>query len=104
MGLGTECDMAVVFASTAPERKSWGVTAFIIERGAPGFIPGPEQQKMGLKTLLMGEMRFENRTIPEHRRLGPEGSGASIFQATMDLERSFLFATQVGVMQRHCKR
>ncbi len=100
VGMGPCCDVALVFASTAPEKKSWGLSVFLVEKEDKGLQQGPEQKKIGLTTLPMGEMHFHDCVIPASRRLGPEGAGASIFQATMDWERSFLFATQVGAMER----
>lgn len=100
IGMATGCDIALVFASTAPERKSWGLSVFIVEAGDAGFTRGPEQHKIGLKTLPFGEMSFKDCWIPEDRRLGPEGAGAQIFQATLDWERAFILAPHVGAMQR----
>jgi alkylation response protein AidB-like acyl-CoA dehydrogenase len=48
----------------------------------------------------MGELQFDDCWIPEDRRIGPEGAGASIFQSTMVWERSFIFSSHVGAMQR----
>jgi len=100
IGMGPECDIALVFASTAPERKSWGVSVFILEAGDIGFTRGPAQKKMGRNTLPFGEMSFQECWIPENRRLGPEGAGAQIFQATLDWERAFILAPHVGAMRR----
>ena len=100
IGMGPVCDVAIVFASTKPEHGSWGITAFLVEAGDAGFIRAPAQSKMGLTTLPMGPMQFEDCYIPEDRRLGPEGAGARIFQATLDWERSFILASHLGAMIR----
>ncbi len=100
IGMAPVCDVALVFASTAPERGSWGISAFILEAGDEGFTRGEPQSKIGLKTLPMGPMQFEKCFVPEERRLGPEGAGAQIFQATLDWERAFLLAPHVGAMAR----
>ena len=100
VGMGPDCDLALVFASTAPERKAWGVSVFVVQSSDPGFIRGDTQTKTGLKTLPMGQLVFDNCFVPTDRRLGPEGAGARIFQATLDWERAFILASHVGAMER----
>lgn len=100
IGMAPVCDVVLVFAMTAPEHGAWGVSAFLVEQGDPGFVQGASVAKHGLTTLPFGSLRFENCEIPEDRRLGPEGAGARIFQAVMDWERSFILAPHVGAMRR----
>ncbi len=100
VGMAPVCDLAIVFASTAPEKKSWGVSAFIVEATDKGFERRGAQAKAGLKTLPMGQLAFQDCWIPEDRRIGPEGSGAQLFQAVLDWERAFILAPHVGAMSR----
>ncbi len=100
IGMGPDCDVALVFASTAPDRKSWGLSVFIVEAKDEGFQRGALQGKIGLTTLPMGTLAFSDCWIPESRRLGPDGAGARIFQTTLDWERAFILATHVGAMER----
>jgi alkylation response protein AidB-like acyl-CoA dehydrogenase len=100
IGMATACDVALVFASTAPDRGSWGISAFLVERSDVGFEQGPVEAKHGLTTLPFGSMRFQDCHVPKDRLLGSEGSGARIFQTVMDWERSFILATHVGAMRR----
>ncbi|MCH2076373.1 MAG: acyl-CoA dehydrogenase family protein [Rhodobacteraceae bacterium] len=100
IGMGPCFDMALVFASTAPEKKAWGISVFLVQADDVGLTRGPVQEKLGLKTLPMGKVSFENCVIPDDRRLGPEGAGARIFQATLDWERAFILAAHVGAMAR----
>jgi alkylation response protein AidB-like acyl-CoA dehydrogenase len=100
VGMASVCDVAVVFAKTAPDKGAWGISAFIVEKGDAGFSRGPEQPKMGLRSVPMGELHFKECWIPEDRRLGAEGAGNSLFQSTMEWERSFIFASHVGSMRR----
>jgi alkylation response protein AidB-like acyl-CoA dehydrogenase len=93
-------DMAVVFATTDPGRKMWGLTAFVVDRGTPGFSVSRDIEKMGLRTSPMGELIFEECFIPEENRLGPEGAGARIFNSSMEWERSCILASHVGAMER----
>lgn len=100
VGLGPSCDLALVFASTAPDRGSWGISAFLIDAGMDGFVRLPPQQKMGLRTTPMGEFVFDNCAIPTEARLGREGAGLAIFQHIMEWERSFILTSHVGSMRR----
>ena len=100
VGLGPSCDLALVFASTAPDRGSWGISAFLVDAETDGFIRRPPQQKMGLRTTPMGELVFQNCAIPESARLGREGAGLSIFHHMMEWERSFILTSHVGSMHR----
>ena len=100
IGLGPACDLALVFATVDPDKGRWGLCAFLVEAGDAGFERGPAQDKMGLRTTPMGEIRLNDCWISEDRRLGDEGAGASIFQHSMEWERSFIFASHVGSMAR----
>lgn len=95
-----QADLAVVFATTNPERKMFGVTAFIIEKGTPGFRLGSNMHKMGLRSSPMGELVMEDCFVPVENRLGPEGTGAKIFNHSMEWERSGILASHIGAMER----
>jgi len=100
VGMGPACDLALVFANTAPEHGAWGVSAFLVEAGDPGFTRGPAEEKMGLRSVPLGALSLEDCWVPEDRRLGPPGAGMSIFQHTMEWERCFVFSGHVGAMAR----
>ena len=93
-------DLALVFAMTAPERGSWGVTAFLIEKGTPGFSAGKQIEKMGLRTSPMGELLLQDCFVPDTARLGHEGAGATIFNSSMEWERACILGSHVGAMDR----
>jgi alkylation response protein AidB-like acyl-CoA dehydrogenase len=93
-------DMAVVFATVNPERKAWGVTAFLVDKGTPGFSVSRDIEKMGLRTSPMGELVFQDCFLPEENRLGPEGAGTQIFHNSMEWERSCILASHIGAMER----
>lgn len=93
-------DMALVFAATNPEMGNWGNTAFIVERGMDGFSTTPVAEKMGLRTTPFSNLIFEECFVPECQRLGPEGGAVSIFSKAMESERSYIFASQIGRMER----
>lgn len=92
-------DLAIVFASTDPDKGSWGISAFLVERETPGFAVGRPIEKMGLRTALMGELILNDCYIPDANRLGPEGSGAQIFASSMEWERCCILATHIGAME-----
>jgi alkylation response protein AidB-like acyl-CoA dehydrogenase len=94
------CDLAVVFATVDSGKKMWGVTGFVVERGAPGFTVGGQLDKMGLRTSPMGELIFQDCFIAAENRIGPEGAGARIFNDSMEWERSCILASHIGAMQR----
>lgn len=93
-------DVSVVFASTDPDAGKWGISAFIVETGTEGFERGPARDKMGLKTSPFGELYLSDCFVPESNRLGPEGAGVSIFAKSMESERGYILASQLGAMAR----
>lgn len=94
------CDMAVVFATVDPDKGRWGVTAFLVEKGTPGFSISRDLDKMGLRTSPMGELVFQDCFLPAGNRLASEGAGASIFNSSMEWERSCILASHIGAMER----
>jgi alkylation response protein AidB-like acyl-CoA dehydrogenase len=93
-------DLALVFASTDPEKGRWGLSVFVVERGAEGFSTTPAHDKMGMRTTPMGDMIFEDCFVAEDQRVGPEGVGVSLFATAMQAERGYLFASSVGRLER----
>jgi alkylation response protein AidB-like acyl-CoA dehydrogenase len=93
-------DLTVVFASVDLSKGAAGVTAFIVEKGAPGMSVSRALDKMGLRTSPMGELVFEDCEVPAENLLGRHGGGAAIFTTSMEWERICIQASQVGVMER----
>ncbi len=93
-------DFAVVFASTNPDAGRWGISAFIVEDGMPGFERTRGRAKMGLRTSPFGEIFLDDCFVPESNRLGPEGVGISMFSRAMEAERGYILSSQLGAMQR----
>ena len=100
IGLAPVADLSLVFASTAPDKGRWGLSAFLVEKDTPGLTRSEAKQKMGLTSSPLGDLVMENCRVPEANRLGPEGAGLSIFNHSMQWERSFIFASHVGSMAR----
>jgi acyl-CoA dehydrogenase len=91
-------DFYVVFASTDPEKKAKGVSAFVVAASAPGMVV-KEKIEM-LSPHPMGVIEFDNCIVEEHALLGKEGDGLSIAFATLDLLRCTVGAAAVGLAQR----
>jgi alkylation response protein AidB-like acyl-CoA dehydrogenase len=93
-------DMALVFATVDPAKGIGGVTAFLVDKGTPGFRVSRNIEKMGLRTSPMGELILEDCLLPVESRLGPEGAGPAIFNSSMEWERSCILGSHVGAMER----
>ncbi|MEM8499384.1 MAG: acyl-CoA dehydrogenase family protein [Pseudomonadota bacterium] len=99
ISLGTVANDAIVFASTDLARKQWGITAFYVDLTSNG-VTRTEIPKAGLRSTPMAEIEFKDCYVSEDRMLGKPGSGAAIFEESQQWERSFVWASQIGVMQR----
>lgn len=98
--LGPIADIAVVFANANPKMGKWGITGFIVEKGMKGFTQGPNKSKMGLRTVPIGDLIFEDCFVPEENRLGKEGAGWAITSHTLEYDRCCILASQLGAMER----
>jgi alkylation response protein AidB-like acyl-CoA dehydrogenase len=96
---GPIADFAIIFASSDPTKGKWGISVFIVERGMPGFQQLPVQEKMGLRTVPIGQFIFENCFVPTENRIGAEGAGGSIFNNSQEYERACILASQIGAME-----
>jgi acyl-CoA dehydrogenase len=88
----------VVFASTDPEKKGKGISAFIVEAGAPGFFL--KEKTALLSPHPIGVLALEDCFVPETQRLGAEGDGLKIAYRTLDVLRCTVGAAAVGLAQR----
>jgi hypothetical protein len=93
-------DVFLVFATVDPALGAQGVTAFLVDTGTPGLAVGAPVDKLGLRTSPMAPVHLDTCEVSEDQRLGREGGGAVIFHRTMDRERIFILASQVGTMAR----
>ncbi len=98
--LGPEADVALVFANVNPKMGKWGVTGFIVEKGSPGFTQSSNKAKMGLRTVPIGNLYFEDCFVPEENRLGKEGGGWAITTYSLEYDRCSILASQLGAMDR----
>lgn len=97
---GPLADVALVFATLDPALGKWGVTAFLVDKQMAGFEGGEVRQKMGLRTVPIGDLRFNNCFVPEENRLGSEGAGVSLSTSLLEWERCCILASQLGAMER----
>lgn len=93
-------DVVLVFAAHPGRPKMAGVSAFLVEKGTPGFTVTRALDKMGLRTSPMGEVVLDGCRVPAGSRLGPEGAGTAVFSSSMAWERSCILASALGAMQR----
>jgi alkylation response protein AidB-like acyl-CoA dehydrogenase len=89
-------DLYVVFAKTDPTKRSGGVSAFLIQKGAEGMTFGAPMKKMGQRAIVCREIFFDNAFVPEEDRLGDEGQGFYGLMGTFDISRVVLGAAAVG--------
>lgn len=101
---GPVADMFVAYATIDRARGPLGITAFLVEKDAPGFSVAREIPKMGMRTAPMAEMRFENCWVGEDAVLGKVGRGVEVFRASMNWERGAILAAALGTMRRQLDR
>jgi alkylation response protein AidB-like acyl-CoA dehydrogenase len=94
---GSVGSIYVVLASTSPEKKAKGLTAFIVERGTPGFRTGKRIEKMGLHASDTTELIFEECEVPEEQRLGEIDAGFFDTLKILDKGRIGIGAWAVGI-------
>lgn len=101
--LGPVADFTIVFAATDENMKNRGISAFIVEKGTPGFRVGKREEKMGQKGNPVSELIFENVRVPKTNMLGKQGEGLRIALHSLDSGRIEVAALAVGLMQAALK-
>ena len=92
-------DTLVVYAKSAPEAASKGITAFLIEKDFPGFSIGQKIDKMGMRGSPTAELVFDDCFVPEDNVMGPVHGGVGVLMSGLDYERVVLAGLQLGIMQ-----
>jgi hypothetical protein len=88
-----------VMAVTDPERRSKGISAFVVHADDPGFVVGTKERKLGIKGSPTREIHFENCRIPGDRIIGEPGTGFATAMATLDHTRPTIGAQAIGLAQ-----
>jgi cyclohexanecarboxyl-CoA dehydrogenase len=97
---GDSCDVMIVYAKTDPEAPNGkGITAFVVEKGTPGFNVGKHEEKLGIRCSDCCAITFEDCRVPAENILGEEGKGFKIALATLDVGRIGIGAQALGIAQ-----
>jgi len=94
---GRESTVALVFAQTDPEKAHHGISAFLVEKGTPGFLVPKVEDKLGLRASDTAEFVFEACRVPVANRLGAEGQGFKVAMQAIDSGRTGIAAQAVGI-------
>ncbi len=97
---GPVADVLLVYAKTAPERGAKGISAFIVEKGMPGYGVARELRKMGWRGCPTGELVFDNCRVPAANLVGGENLGVGVVMSGLDIERAFFAVPIVAAAQR----
>jgi alkylation response protein AidB-like acyl-CoA dehydrogenase len=96
---GNEADLFIVFATINPDAGYRGITAFIIERGMPGFTVGKKEDKLGIRASSTCELIFEDCQVPGANVLGEPGKGYKVAIETLNEGRIGIGAQMIGLAQ-----
>jgi isovaleryl-CoA dehydrogenase len=96
---GPHAETLVVYAKTDLSAGARGITAFIVEKGFPGFSTAQKLDKLGMRGSDTCELVFENCRVPVENVLGAEGKGVNVLMSGLDYERAVLAAGPLGIMQ-----
>jgi isovaleryl-CoA dehydrogenase len=96
---GPVADTMVVYAKTDRTAGARGITAFIVEKGFPGFQPAQKLDKLGMRGSDTSELVFTDCEVPEENVLGAVGNGVNVLMSGLDYERLVLAGGPLGIMQ-----
>jgi isovaleryl-CoA dehydrogenase len=96
---GPDADTLVVYAKTDPAAGPRGITAFLIEKGMPGFTTAQKLDKLGMRGSNTCELVFEDCEVPAENVLSAVGRGVNVLMSGLDYERAVLAAGPLGIMQ-----
>lgn len=92
-------EVAIIFAKTDKEKGAKGITAFLVEKGTPGYNPQPIHEKIGLRAQDTGEITLDNVRVHKDQILGPVGKGFAVAMSALDNARYTVAAGCVGTAQ-----
>src|SRR5438105_15566397 len=96
---GPHAETLVVYAKTDPDPGQRGITAFLVERGFPGFSTAQKLDKLGMRGSDTCELVFTDCEVPEENVLSDVGRGVNVLMSGLDYERAVLAAGPLGIMQ-----
>jgi alkylation response protein AidB-like acyl-CoA dehydrogenase len=96
---GDHADVITVFATLDPSKRARGITAFLVEKGTPGFSVGKKEKKLGIRASPTVALHFTDCAIPAASRLGAEGEGFKLAMRTLDITRPATGALGLGIAQ-----
>ena len=96
---GPDAEVLVVYAKTDPDAGSRGITAFLIEKGTPGFSTAQKLDKLGMRGSNTCELVFEDCEVPAENVIGEPGQGVQVLMSGLDYERTVLAAGPLGIMR-----
>jgi isovaleryl-CoA dehydrogenase len=96
---GPDADTLVVYAKTDPTARARGITAFLVEKGMPGFSTAQKLDKLGMRGSNTCELVFDNCEIPDANRVGEVNEGVRVLMKGLDTERLVLSGGPLGLMQ-----
>ncbi len=96
---GPGADVLVVYGTVDPGAGPKGLTAFLVEKGTPGFSTAQKLDKLGMRGSDTCELVFDDCAVPKSQVLGEVGQGAEILMSGLDYERVVLAAGPLGIMQ-----
>ena len=94
-----EADVYIIFAMTDKTKGTHGISAFIVEKGMPGFTVGQHEKKLGIRGSATSELIFNNVRLSKDHLLGQEGKGFKIAMMTLDGGRIGIAAQALGIAQ-----
>ncbi len=100
---GLEADFAIMFAQLDPAKGHRGITAFVVEKGTPGFSVSKVEKKLGIKGSSCCQLLLEEVRVPAENRLGAGGEGFHVALSTLDGGRIGIAAQALGIARAACE-
>ena len=96
---GPDADVMIIYAKTDPAAGARGITAFLVDKDAPGFSVAQKLDKLGMRGSHTGELVFRDCEVPVGNVLGEVGAGVRVLMSGLDFERAVLAGGPLGIMQ-----
>ncbi|MBL8570736.1 MAG: acyl-CoA dehydrogenase family protein [Phreatobacter sp.] len=97
---GPVADLVLVYAKTDKAKGAKGISAFVVEKGTPGFAVAQKLDKMGFRGSTTAELTFDDCRVPATNMVGDENRGVAVVMSGLDLERAIVAMINVGMAER----